>query len=375
MKTPAYIFDESKFIARLKQFSDLRQKTRFKLLYSIKALPLPAVLEKMLPYVDGFSSSSLFEAKLAREVIVDQRGDQGSIHLTTPGFREDELAELINVCDYLSVNSLNQWERFSNQIKDSINAGIRVNPQLSFLDDDRYDPCRQFSKLGVVIDQVQAFEGLSGLHFHTLFGSESIDPLRKTIEKIEAELGDLLHKFEWINIGGGYVFNDQKVFSKFENLICDLSDRYDLTVFFEPGKGIIGDAGELITEVIDLFESDGKTIAVLDTSVSHHPEVFEYQRSPIIKEAVSVGEASCMLVGSSCKSGDMFGEYNFTEPLQIGSPVTLTDVGAYSLVKASRFNGINLPDVYLRKDNGQMELIRHYDYSDYKKFWTSEKDG
>ena len=364
MKTPAYIFDQSKFTARLEQFSDLRQKTRFKLLYSIKALPLPAVLEKMLPYVDGFSASSLFEAKLAREVLTDQ----GSIHITTPGFREDELAELINVCDYLSVNSLNQWQRFSDRLRGSINAGIRVNPQLSFLDDDRYDPCRQFSKLGVAIDQVEGFEGMSGLHFHTMFGSDSVEPLRKTIEKIETKLADLLHQLDWINIGGGYVFNDQDSFSEFENMICNLSDRYDLTVFFEPGKGIIGDAGELVTEVIDLFESDGKMIAVLDTSVSHHPEIFEYQRSPVIKEATD-GEWSCVLVGSSCKSGDLFGEYRFNESLQIGSRITLMGVGAYSLVKANRFNGINLPDVYLKKDNGETELIRHYEYSDYKSFW------
>ncbi len=371
MKTPAYIFDQSKFTARLEQFSDLRQKTRFKLLYSIKALPLPAVLEKMLPYVDGFSASSLFEAKLAREVIIDLETDQKSIHITTPGFREDELAELIIVCDYLSVNSLNQWQRFSDRLHGSISAGIRVNPQLSFLDDDRYDPCRQFSKLGVAIDQVQNLEGLSGLHFHTMFGSESVEPLRKTIEKINAELGDLLHQLEWINIGGGYVFNDQDSFSEFDKIICDLSDRYDLTIFFEPGKGIIGDAGELVTEVIDLFESDGKTIAVLDTSVSHHPEIFEYQRSPVIREATD-GEWSCVLVGSSCKSGDLFGEYHFNEPLQIGSRITLTGVGAYSLVKANRFNGINLPDVYLRKDNGEMKLVLHFDYLDYISFWKSE---
>jgi len=368
IKTPAYIFDIPKFTARLKQFSDLRQKTCFKLLYSIKALPLPAVLEKMLPYIDGFSTSSLFEAKLAREVI----SDQGSVHITTPGFRKDELVELINVCDYLSVNSLNQWKRFSNRLQGSINAGIRINPQLSFLDDDRYDPCRKYSKLGVSIDQVQTLEGISGLHFHTLFGARSVVPLRKTIKKIEAELGNLLHQHDWINIGGGYIFNDPSTFEEFEKIVCYLSDRYDLMVFFEPGKGIINDAGELVAEVIDLFESEGKNIAVLDSSVSNHPEVFEYQQPPKIKEAVSEGEWRGILAGSSCKSGDLFGEYSFPGPLKTGTRITLVDVGAYSLVKANRFNGINLPDVYLKKDDGKLELIRHFDYSDYKNFWKSD---
>ncbi len=373
MKTPAYIFDEFKFTERLKQFSDLRQSRRFKLLYSIKALPLPVVLEKMLPYVDGFSASSLFEAKLAREVIKEQ----GSIHITTPGLRYDEVEELLEVCDYLSANSLSQWRRFSDLFQESTYAGIRINPQLSFLQDKRFDPCRSFSKLGVSIAQFQNqdedFEGLSGLHFHTMFGSESVDPLEKTIKKIENKLGDILHKLEWINLGGGYVFKDKKSFYKFEKIIRKLIESYDLTVFFEPGKGIVGDAGELITEVIDLFESDGKRIAVLDTSVCQHPEIFEYQITPDIRESISDAEHDYLLAGASCKSGDLFGEHSFPKPLEIGSRLTMQGVGAYTLVKASRFNGINLPDVYLRNIEGDLQLLKQYRFEDYQRFWGHSK--
>lgn len=366
MKTPAYIFDQSKFTARLKQFSDLRQKTRFKLLYSVKALPLPALLETMLPYVDGFSASSLFEAKIAREVLLKK--GEGSVHIITPGFRADEMEELVEVCDFLSINSLNQWHRFSDQFTNSLNVGLRVNPRLSFLDDDRYDPCREYSKLGVSIEQVELLDGLSGLHFHTMFGSESIEPLIKTLEKIEHELGDVLLQLDWINIGGGYVFNDPEVFQQFENVIIKLCDRYDLTVYFEPGKGIINDSGELQTSVIDLFESEDKQIAVLDTSVCHHPEVFEYQMSPTIKQASNSTEYSYILVGCSCKSGDLFGEYSFDAPLEIGSQLNISDVGAYSFVKASRFNGINLPDVYIKDMDRQFIAIKKYSYEAYRQY-------
>ncbi|MFK8067966.1 MAG: carboxynorspermidine decarboxylase [Gammaproteobacteria bacterium] len=370
MKTPAYIFDEVKFTERLKQFSDLRQSTRFKLLYSIKALPLACVLEKMLPYVDGFSASSLFEAKLAREVIKEQ----GSIHITTPGFRPDEIDELLKVSDYININSLSQWQRFSDHFGDQTSIGMRINPQLSFLHDDRFDPCRTFSKLGIGIDQLQnqneVIEGMSGLHFHTMFGSESVKPLEKTIKKIESKLGDFLHKLKWINLGGGYVFNDQVSFSLFEKIVHELINKYDLTVFFEPGKGIVGDAAELITEVIDLFESDGKMIAVLDTSVCHHPEIFEYQISAQIKESSPGTKHAYLLAGASCKSGDLFGEHHFSEPLAIGSKLTMQDVGAYTLVKASRFNGINLPDIYLKDEKDQLQLIKQYDYKDYQQYFS-----
>ncbi len=365
MNTPAYIFDVSKFTARIEQFFDLRQKTRFKLLYSIKALPIPSVLELMRPHVDGFSVSSLFEAKLAREVL----GEEGSIHITSPGLRTDEIAEIREVCDYLSLNSLSQRARFFDPMLSKTSFGVRINPQLSFLDDDRYDPCRRFSKLGVPLEEIETLDGMSGLHFHTMFASGNVLPLKLTLEKIESRLGDQLKQLDWINIGGGYVFCDQSVFAEFEEIIRRLSDRYDLTVFFEPGRGIIGEAGELVTEVIDRFESEGKTIVVLDTTVIHHPEIFEYQKPPVIREAVDGEGWSCLLVGCSCKSGDLFGEYQFEQPLMVGSRISLTDVGAYSLVKASRFNGINLPSVYLRDANGRLELIKQYGYEDYTAHW------
>ena len=44
----------------------------------------------MTSRVDGFATSSLFESRLAREVI----GSQGTVHVTTPGFRPGEVSEL-----------------------------------------------------------------------------------------------------------------------------------------------------------------------------------------------------------------------------------------------------------------------------------------
>ena len=370
MKTPAYIFDQSQFIERLKPFADLRQQTRFKLLYSIKALPLSAILEEMLPYVDGFSASSLFEAQLAREVLQKTANNEKSIHITTPGFRPDELQDLHAVCDYISLNSQSQWQRFSGQLDTKVQAGLRVNTKLSMLSDERFDPCRKNSKLGVDIEQFEMQAGLTGLHFHTMFGSESIEPLVKNLDKIESLLADVLPQLAWINIGGGYVFNDQQIFKQFEDLICRFAEKYQLTIYFEPGKGIVNDAGQLRTSVIDLFEADGKQIAVLDTTVCHHPEVFEYQTSPALQEADQNGSYQYILAGCSCKSGDLFGEYAFAKPLTLGAELNFTQVGAYSFVKASRFNGINLPDIYLRKDADRLNLIKSYNFSDYQNYFS-----
>ena len=124
----------------------------------------------------------------------------------------------------------------------------------------------------------------------------------------------------------------------------------------------------LITSVLDCFESDGKAVAVLDTSVNHLPEVFEYQKAPDLLEHDLNGAYSVILAGSTCLAGDVFGEYRLQQPLSIGDKLCFTSVGAYSMIKANRFNGHNLPDIY-GLDEGQLALLKEYSYQDYQQQW------
>jgi len=124
-----------------------------------------------------------------------------------------------------------------------------------------------------------------------------------------------------------------------------------------------------VTSVIDCFTADGKNIAVLDTSVNHNPEVFEYQRSPELVDAYSYGKQSSLLVGSSCLAGDIFGEYQFENRPRVGDKLIFSNVGAYSLIKANRFNGYNLPDIYWLDNSHKLLPIKQSHYQDYRKQW------
>ena len=65
------------------------------------------------------------------------------------------------------------------------------------------------------------------------------------------------------------------------------------------------------------------------------------------------------------RPGDKFGEYCFKTPINIGDRVVFGNVGAYSLVKAHMFNGINLPDVWCQMGDGRLELVKRYTYEDF----------
>jgi carboxynorspermidine decarboxylase len=144
-----------------------------------------------------------------------------------------------------------------------------------------------------------------------------------------------------------------------------LKKNYNLEVYIEPGEAIVGRAGYIISSVIDMFESDGKTIAVLDTTVNHMPQVFEYQYSPDVRDQTKDGKYEYILAGSTCLAGDLFGEYRFEKPLDIGSQVVFENMGAYTLVKAHMFNGINLPKIYSINENDEIILRKEFGYEDF----------
>lgn len=369
--SPAFVIDEKTVLFALEALALMRKYCGCNILYSIKSLPLCAILELAKPFVDGFSVSSLFEARLANEALV---ATHGGIHLTTPGVRPDEITELASLCTHINCNSIGQLQRFLSTGINSASPGLRINPQLSFSEDVRHDPCRKFSKLGVTINDLldsDSLNNINGLHFHTVFNATGYKSLIKTLALLQNRLGNKLSNLDWLNIGGGYLYGQIAENGQFYDLVGELKDTYGLDIFIEPGHAVVGEAGYLLSSVIDYFESDGKNIAVLDTSVNHHPQVFEYQRQPELVEHDPQGIYPVLLAGSTCLAGDLFGEYRFNQPLRIGDSVVFKNVGAYSLVKANRFNGYNLPDVYLVND-GQVKLVKHFTYQDYKQQWISD---
>ena len=212
ISTPAFVYDERAMHRLIDHTEPLRSDGRCGLLFAMKSFSFAPALEVMAPRLDGFAVSSLFEARLARSVL----GQNGSVHITTPGLRGDELDEVGSLCDYAAFNSLSQWERFSSRLSGPVSCGLRVNPQLSFADDCRYDPCRLHSKLGVPLERLTAvlrdeprrLDGVCGLLLHSNCDSQDFAELRATVERLRECVPELLRRVEWVNLGGGYLFED-----------------------------------------------------------------------------------------------------------------------------------------------------------------------
>ena len=218
------------------------------------------------------------------------------------------------------------------------------------------------------------FERVAGLHFHTNCDSTDFGALLATARHIEDQLSAALEKVEWINLGGGYLFDETEDLEPFYQTAELFQDKYGLTVFIEPGASMVRKSGFLVSSVIDKFVSDAQEVVVLDTTVNHMPEVLEYDYKPAIQGTMACGAYEYALVGCTCLAGDVFGTYSFTEPLEIGSRVVFEEVGAYTLVRAHRFNGVELPTICKLSNEGQLEVCKKFSFEEFASFYGVTSD-
>ena len=69
----------------------------------------------------------------------------------------------------------------------------------------------------------------------------------------------------------------------------------------------------------------------------------------------------------------MFGEYSFEKPKKVGDKVVFEEMGAYTTVKASWFNGINMPNIYVLTQDVKIALRKSYTYEDFARHCGADK--
>jgi carboxynorspermidine decarboxylase len=123
-----------------------------------------------------------------------------------------------------------------------------------------------------------------------------------------------------------------------------------------------------VTRVLDIVDNE-KLIAICDISpTAHMPDILEYPYRPNVMNAGLPDTAghNYILAGNTCLAGDVVGEYSFDVPLGVNDPIIFTDMGQYTLVKTSNFNGVNQPSVGIIDEHGSIELKSTSSYFNFK---------
>lgn len=368
LKTPCYVTDENLLLNNLKILDHVRKKTGCKILLAQKAFSMYSVYPLLSKSLDGTTASGLFEAKLGREEF------DGEVHVFSPAYKQTEMEQLLKISDHIVFNSFRQWAKYRNLVKGcgrDISCGIRVNPEYSEIETEIYNPCAENSRLGITKDQFDEsmLDGIDGLHFHTMC-EQGAETLKRTLPYFEEKFGKYLYDMKWVNFGGGHhITRDDYNVDLLIECIKYISNKYNVQVYLEPGEAVALNAGFLVTEVLDVGKN-GMNLAIVDTSAAcHMPDVLEMPYRPFIIGSGKAGEKlyTYRLGGPTCLAGDIIGDYSFDKPLKEGDRLVFTDMAIYSMVKNNTFNGMPLPSIYLYTLDGELKLIKEFDYEDFKK--------
>ncbi len=378
--TPCYLIGEGLLRRNLEILRRVMDETGCKILLAQKAFSMYYFYPLIGQYLSGFTASGLYEARLAYETIcktkiTDRSGVEKTCenHVFSPAYTEQDMEELLKICDHIVFNSFAQWEKYKDRaLAAGVVCGLRINPEFSTQEHTIYDPCAAGSRLGVTLEnfQPERLEGLSGLHFHCLCEQDA-DALEQTFEAVADKFGAYLYNMEWINFGGGHhITREGYDMDSLIALIKRVQQQYQVQVYLEPGEAVALNAGFLVTKVLDFVKNGEVVNAILDTSAAcHMPDVLEMPYRPPLYGSAAAGEKAYTyrLCGPTCLAGDIIGDYSFEKPLQIGSHLVFGDMAIYSMVKNNTFNGMPLPDIVAFADNGTWEVVKHFDYQDFKR--------
>ncbi|MEI4484954.1 carboxynorspermidine decarboxylase [Frigidibacter sp. MR17.14] len=360
LPTPHYLIDAAKLKANMEKVARLRELSGAKALLALKCFATWSAFPYMKPYMDGTTSSSLYELRLGREEF------GGETHAYSVAWSEAEIDEAVGHADKIIFNSIGQLERFAPRAG-GIERGLRLNPQISTSGFDLADPARPFSRLGEWDSEkiAKVLDQISGFMVHYNCENEDFDLFDRQLTEIEGRFGNLLASVKWVSLGGGIHFTgDHYPLEKLAARLKAFSEKFGVQVYLEPGEASITRSTTLEVSVLDILDN-GKRLAIVDSSIEAHMLDLLIYRIPA-KIAPNEGPHRYMVCGKSCLAGDIFGEADFPAELKVGDRISVQDAAGYTMVKKNWFNGVNMPAIAIREEDGTIRAVRAFGYDDYK---------
>ena len=359
IQTPYYLIDKTALLRNMEIVRRVREQSGAKLLLALKCFATWSVFDLMNQYLDGTTSSSLYEVRLGREKF------GGETHAYSVAYADHEIDEVVSHADKIIFNSLGQFTRFADRAQ-GIQRGLRLNPGVSSSSFDLADPARPFSRLGEWdADRVRPFmDRIDGFMIHNNCENSDFELFDAMLGQIEERFGDLLSQVKWVSLGGGIHFTgDGYRLDAFCARLKKFAQDYGVQVYLEPGEAAITRSTTLEVSVLDILDN-GKQLAIVDASVEAHMlDLLIYRQHAKVEP--DAGPHPYMVCGKSCLAGDIFGEFRFEKELAVGDRISFQDAAGYTMVKKNWFNGVKMPSIAIRELDGEVRLVRAFGYDDF----------
>jgi diaminopimelate decarboxylase len=355
--TPAYVYSARFIRSQYATLDRALDGVPHRLHYSVKAnsnLAVLALLRSMGAGVDIVSGGELHRALRAgftgRDVVFSGVGK------TSPEMRE-ALAAGVRLFNAESEGELERLNAVAASLGLVAPVALRVNPEVTVDTPHPYTRTGEKGmKFGIPSDRAEGVGyaaiamrniRLTGLDMHIGSQVAEVEPYLLGIQRL-LELRERLAgagaDIRTLDIGGGlavpYQSESPMDVEAFASAIVRLVGPTGLELLVEPGRFLVGNAGVLLTRVIDRKHSGGKEFIITDAGMNdllrpshydayHHIEpVGDEPRTRIVAD----------VVGPVCESGDFLALDRTIGDVRPGALMAVLSAGAYGFVMSSNYN-------------------------------------
>jgi diaminopimelate decarboxylase len=367
--TPFYLYSHATLSRHMQAFSSAFAAVPHLVCYSIKANSNLAVLKTFVDLGAGFDIVSGGELFRAQNVGCDPR----KIVYSGVGKTESEIEAALQA-DILMFNvespqELETIDRVAGRVGKKAGIAIRVNPDVDPQTHPYISTGMKKAKFGINIARAledyrkaAALPNLEVIGVDCHIGSQltKLSPFVDAIKKVR-ELVETLKKegfaIRYLDLGGGlgitYKDEEPPTPADYAEAIIEATKGLDVTLVFEPGRMMVGNAGMLIAKVLYVKEGEAKNFVIVDAAMNDlaRPALYgSYQGIQAVDHSTA-GTMVADVVGPICESGDFLAQDREIPAFSQGDLLAVASAGAYGFTMASNYNSRpRTPEIMVKGD-------------------------
>ncbi|HEX4847801.1 MAG TPA: diaminopimelate decarboxylase [Novosphingobium sp.] len=356
--TPVYVYSRATLERHARVFRDaLSILPRVHIAFAIKANPNLAVLRVMrreglgADVVSGGEMARALAAGIpAEDIVFSGVGKQhhemiAGLEAGIGQFNLESEEEGIELAELAAERGL------------TARCALRVNPDVDARTHAKISTGKAENKFGVPIDRgveiysrLAALPGLEmrGIAVHIGSQLNSLEPFEEAFAKVGALIADLRAAGQSVthaDLGGGLgvPYKAGEVFptpEAYAAMVARVTADWDVTLMFEPGRVICGNAGVLLTKVVRVKRSSNQVpFVVVDAAMNDLARPAMYGAWHDFEAVKPTGERmTAHIVGPICETGDTFAMDRETDAIGVGDLAVFRTAGAYGATMASSYN-------------------------------------
>lgn len=356
--TPVYVYSRATLERHAQVFRDaLSILPRVHIAFAIKANPNLAVLRVMqreglgADVVSGGEMARALAAGMpAEDIVFSGVGKQhhemiAGLEAGIGQFNLESEEEGVELAELAAARGL------------TARCALRVNPDVDARTHAKISTGKAENKFGVPIDRgveiytrLAALPGLEmrGIAVHIGSQLSELEPFEEAFGKVGALIADLRaagQRVTHADLGGGLgvPYRPGEVFpspEEYAAMVARVTADWDVTLMFEPGRVICGNAGVLLTRVVRVKRSSNQVpFVVVDAAMNDLARPAMYGAWHDFDAVKPSGEKmTAHIVGPICETGDTFAMNREIDAIGVGDLAVFRTAGAYGATMASSYN-------------------------------------